>query len=264
MPELPDVEVFRRYLESKAMDQRIRSVEITSERILGNTGTRELIESLEGHSLTATRRHGKHLFTKLDKGGWLALHFGMTGFLSYFQPPEEGPNHIRLLLTFENGAKLAYDCQRKLGEINLISDPEHFIQDQKLGPDAAGEDLTLESFKELFSSSRAMIKSALTKQQRIAGIGNVYADEILFQAGVHPEKKAKELGEGSLEEIYGEMKKVLREAVRAEANLQKMPNNYLLPHRESRAKCPRCGTELKKIKVVGRGTYLCPSCQPSS
>ena len=123
MPELPDVEVFKHYLDSTALYQKISSAEVKNEKVLGDASARELERALGGKEFESTRRHGKYLLVELDGGGWLLLHFGMTGYLKYFKDMEDEPPHDRFLVTFDNGFHLAFDCQRMLGKVDLVGKP---------------------------------------------------------------------------------------------------------------------------------------------
>lgn len=261
MPELPDVQTFKSYLDATALHQRIAGVEIKAQDqvLFPKTSPERLVEELEGRSFLSTRRHGKYLLVELDDGRWLVLHFGMTGALKYFKDIEKEPDYDRVLFAFANGYHLAYISQRKIGEIEVVDSPQALIDDKELGPDASG--LGLEAFKRLLRGRRGMIKSALMDQALIAGIGNVYSDEILFQAGVHPRTKVQDLDEGTLERIHRTMKDVLETAVEHQAQPDRFPDDYVIPHRLGDGKCPVCGAELRRVEVSGRGAYYCPNRQ---
>lgn len=261
MPELPDVEVFKQYVDATALHQEITEVAVRSREILNDVSSRRLKGRLEGHRFESTRRHGKYLFVRVESGPWLVLHFGMTGFVSYFKDRDDEPPHARLLVSFSNGYHLAYDSQRKLGEILLIEDAQQFIQEKRLGPDALDPDFDFDAFRRTFGKGRAMIKSALMNQQRVAGIGNIYADEILFQAGIHPKKKLTQLGEEDYRKIFQAMKEVLQVAIERRANPEEFPDDYLIPHRQVGERCPNCPGTIEKVKISGRTAYFCPRCQ---
>jgi formamidopyrimidine-DNA glycosylase len=262
VPELPDVEVFKRYLDSTSLHQKIGSVEVKNKKILGEVPANKLRETLEGQELESTHRHGKHLFVQLDNDDWLMLHFGMTGWLKYFKDPKDEPSHARLLITFENGYHLAFDCQRMLGEVDLIEDPEEFIEDKRLGPDLL--ELDFPSFRKRFGGRKGTIKSALMNQQIIAGIGNIYSDEILFQARVHPGTGVDWLDEEVLKKLFEETQRVLRTAIEHQADPEKLPDSFLLPLRRKGEKCPRGNGMIERIKATGRTAYFCPACQSQS
>jgi formamidopyrimidine-DNA glycosylase len=259
MPELPDVEVFRRYLESTVLHKRIRTVEVYSHRILEGVSGKRLKSTLEGAALENTARHGKYLFARLDKGQELVLHFGMTGFLRYYKNEEREPGHERLRLRMENGYSLAYDDQRLLGRVFLAPDRDRFIDQRNLGPDALKVDF--QEFAQILGRGRGAIKSTLMNQKMLAGLGNIYTDEILFQARFHPETPVGSLGENQLRVVHGHMRAVLEQAIDARADPGRMPRNFLLPRRDEKESCPRCGGKVRKITVSGRAAYLCPACQ---
>jgi len=261
MPELPDVEIFKQYLDATSLHQQIDRVKVSSDDILKDISRRKLETALKNHRFESTRRHGKYLFVQPDSGSSLVLHFGMTGFLKYFKDPEKKPPHERVLIDFSNGYHLAYDCQRKLGEVGLIEDQEAFIAGGGLGPDALNPDFDLAALKKALSGTKAGVKSALMNQGLVAGIGNVYSDEILFQAGIYPKRKVNELDDEALERLFQATKDVLVKAVECRANPESFPSSFLIPHRREGAECPGCGGTVRALKVSGRKAYYCPDCQ---
>ncbi len=259
MPELPDVEVFKQYMESTSLHQKIARVEVPGPELLEGASPTRLKNMLEGSRFQETRRHGKNLFAGLDNGFWLVLHFGMTGFLAYYKNEESRPSHERLLIRFSNEYNLAYDCRRKLGQIGLTGDPDRFVKDRQLGPDPLDENFDLETFKKAMKGSRAMIKSALMDQRRVAGIGNIYSDEILFQAGIRPDLWTNKLSKEDLDKVYSEMvRNVLPAAIEAGARPDRLPSSFLIPHRRGDGICPKCGRALEKRKISGRTACFCP------
>jgi formamidopyrimidine-DNA glycosylase len=239
VPELPDVEVLKQYLDATSLHQDIQAVEVRDSRILEDISSERLKTGLKDHSFDSTRRHGKYLFAELSDGCWLVLHFGMSGELKYFKSMEKDPEYDQLLISFSNGYHLAYNAPRKLGLVALIEDMETFVQKKELGPDAMGLDLT--SFQELLSGRRGMVKSTLMNQQIIAGIGNVYSDEILFQARIHPRIGVKELDQETLRQLFNTMREVLQTAIDCRAIPDQFPSSYLTRHRNEGESCPNCG-----------------------
>jgi formamidopyrimidine-DNA glycosylase len=269
MPELPDVETMRRYLESTSLHQEIAGVElhaagvVPSEEVVEQTGVKELKDTLTGRSFASTRRHGKWLFVALDKDSdaFLVLHFGMTGGLKYFRDMEQEPEYDRVLFRFTNGYQLAYLSMRKLGEVAVIDDVEQFIDEKGLGPDALDPGFDLVAFRDAVDVRRAMVKSILMDQDTIAGIGNVYSDEILFHAGIHPRTTINHLGEETLEELFHTMKDVLKKAIEYQAEPERFPESFITRHRHDGGTCPICGSELESVKVSSRTAYYCPNRQ---
>lgn len=261
MPELPDVETFKRYLDSTALHERIEKAEVFSADLVKGISARELESVLAGRTLEETLRRGKFLLVRLDDGRFLVLHFGMTGYLEYFKEGEE-PDHTRMLLAFENGYHLAYVCMRKFGELGLVEDAETFFAERDLGPDAASDELDLARFRELLDGRRGMAKSTLMNQSILAGIGNVYSDEICFQAGIHPATPVADLSKEEIEALYEAMRAVLETTIERQADPEQLPEVYLSRHRDPDASCPRCGTQIATRRISGRRAYFCPRCQP--
>lgn len=257
MPELPDVQVFKEYLDATALHERIESVVVDGDRVLRDTTARALVRRLEGGELRSTRRHGKHLFSEVRGRGWLRLHFGMTGRLKYFKGAADEPDHTRLRLDFAGDYHLAYVNVRLFGEIGWVDDVDAFIDERGLGPDALEVDR--DGFRDALAGRSGAVKSALMNQAVLAGVGNIYADEVLFQAGVNPGAKVDQLEQRTLGAIHRALREVLEAAI--EARVQDFPDWFLLPHRDGDMTCPRCGGPLDKTKLSGRSTYFCPKDQ---
>lgn len=259
MPELPDVEGFRTYIESTSLHQTIEEVDVRSPEILEGISAPGLIRTLEGRRFESTRRHGKHLFIRLDAGGWLFYHFGMTGQPRHFKDMGEDPRYDRMLISFTNGFHLAYDCQRKLGSVGVTGSVDDFLREKKRGPDALGTDFP--TFRESLQGRRGAIKSALMNQRILAGIGNVYSDEILFQAQIHPKKPVNSLDGREFSGLFQSMGSVLRAGIDHTVRSRSLPDSFLLTHRGEGEGCPRCGGRVAKLKISGRTAYYCPKCQ---
>lgn len=257
MPELPEVEMARRYLEATALRQTIRATEVKDERILAKVSARELEEALAGKQFDCAMRHGKRLFLKITETLYLTLHLGLTGRLIYLESGTEEPSHTRMLISFENDCSLAFDDSRIFGEVSLAKSPQAFLAKRKVGPDAL--QLDLDGFLEIMNGRRGLIKPALLNQRIIAGLGNLYADEALFQAGICP--RARCLTIGQLSTLFSSIQKVLKTALATNADLEKLPEFYLLPHRHPKGRCPRDGANLSREKIGGRTSYYCPEHQ---
>ncbi len=260
MPELPDVAVYKQYLDSTALHQEIENLSIEDDRVLDGVSEDKLRDALVGHSFASTDRHGKNLLVKLDTGQRLRLHFGMTGSLKYYARDDRKPEYTPVVFRFTNDYALAYICKRLLGRVSLTESPEAFVFEEGLGPDAY--DLDEAQFIELLNNRRGAIKSALMSQELIAGIGNVYSDEILYQAGVHPKTPVTSLNRDSLSFLYHTMREVFETAINGRAEPENFPETYLTRSREEGQPCPRCGGTIQKIEVSGRSGYMCPGCQP--
>lgn len=259
MPELPDVEIFKRYLDATSLHQQIEKVQVHHSRILSGVNQKTLQNFLTGEKFEKTSRHGKHLFAKIG-GGWLRLHFGMTGYLKYYKNETQKPWHTRMHIRFCNDFQLAYVNQRLLGRVGWVEKPEDFISRKRLGPDALN-DTDCHRFKKLLAGRKGFLKSALMNQKVIAGLGNVYTDEILFQARVAPDKPVEDVSAKEFAALFKSMQTVLCKAVEAKANPEQFPKRFITPHRSKDGRCPRCGRKLEKITVAGRSGYFCPRCQ---
>lgn len=257
MPELPDVEAFRRYADATALHRPIEDVTLRSRLVEGVTA-QTVRRHLRGAKLTGTRRHGKHLFLRCSSQGWLRLHFGMTGYLQAWEVGDE-PEHTELRLDLAGGRHLAYVNQRKLGAISWTNDVDAFVANSGLGPDPLADGLHAADLDELLEGRRGTIKGALMDQSLLAGLGNVYVDEILFHAGIDPRSKARDLEE--IDSLDRAMREVIETAIEHQADPARLPSDWLLPHRQPDAPCPRCAGTITRIQVVGRATYLCPNHQ---
>jgi formamidopyrimidine-DNA glycosylase len=261
MPEYPEVELLKQYCDLTCLHQEIESVELREKIILEEGTIKDFERGLVGRSFETTCRHGKYLFLKLDDEGWLVLHFGMTGDLQYFKGRDQEPDYVQLLIEFANGYHLGMIMPRKLGKVRQIADAGDYIRWKGLGPDVMAQDFDLQAFLNALEGRRGMIKSALMNQEIMAGVGNVYSDEILFQARVHPKAKVNDLDQVTLRRIFDCLKDILGTLVDVRLERDKLPRNYLLPVRGAGEQCPYCQGEVKNIKVSGRSAYYCSSCQ---
>ncbi len=265
MPELPDVEAFRRVLAANALRKTIAEVVVNDARILGKLSARTFASRLKGAKLIEVRRHGKHLMAKLDQDGWLTLHFGMTGALEFVGKSGSEPPFTRVRLDFAGDGSLAYINKRMIGRIGLVEDAADFIAAEKLGPDALDRRFDFEAFKAAVLGRQRDVKSALMDQQILAGIGNIYSDEVLFQAKIDPAAPIDRLAPNELKRLFLQMRDVLKTAVSrgagSEQFVDRMPKGSLLPERHKGGRCPRCRSPLKIFKVGGRTAYCCPRCQ---
>lgn len=264
MPELPDVETFRRYLDATGLHQTIEGVTVEDSRVVAGASPEELEAYLRDRQLTGSDRHGKHLFAALDRGGWLELHFGMTGYLAYFRDPEEAPAYSHVRIRFDNGYQLAFVDRRKLGHVAPVPDLEAYLRELNLGVDALAPGLDAEGFRSLAEGRRGQVKCWLMDQETLAGLGNVYSDEVLFHAGLYPKYPLERLSPADLDYLFRALREVLAQAIEARVDPERMPADFLVPRRGKGAVCPRCGTELETLKACGRTAYWCPHCQPVS
>jgi formamidopyrimidine-DNA glycosylase len=259
MPELPDVETFKRYLDATSLHQQISGVDVRDAYVLKGVSPRELAQQLKGRRFESSRRHGKHLFVRTDGDLWLRLHFGMTGSLQYLKRDGPARVHTRVLFVFANNRPLAFDDQRKFGEIGLVEDIDKFLRERAVGPDALK--ISFPQFRDIFGKHRGAVKAILLNQKLIAGIGNIYADEILFRAYIHPATQISALTDNTIARLFRATRYILKKAIAAKADADLMPKSWLLPHRGKGGKCPRCGRDLRPATIGGRTAWFCAHCQ---
>lgn len=255
MPELPDVEIFRRFLERHGVGKTIDRMEVRAPGLLIDTTRRKLEKRAAGRRIAATRRHGKNLFAALDEGGAILLHFGMTGELSAWGPLEEEPRWTRLLFRFTDGSRLSFVDMRKFGFFGFVDSIDGYLADRSLGPDALA--IERREWLERSGRRRGAIKAALLDQSFLAGVGNLYADEILFQAKIHPARSLESLTPKVRARVFSIMKRVLQKGIDVEVDFNRLPRRWLLPNREKGHPCPRCGAALTVATIAGRTTYFC-------
>jgi len=259
VPELPDVEQFRDFFRRHAAGKTVNKVDVDP-AILRNATAEALERALPGHRFEEPKRHGKWLICWTD-GPALLLHFGMTGDLVWSGDEPERHRHDRLFLEFVEGGELRYRNMRKLGGAWLAHDRvegERILQG--LGPDALG--VSRKEFEARLSGRRGGVKAALMDQGFVAGVGNILADEILWQARLHPRRTIQSLTDEERARLYTDMRRVLRDAVRGYDYVARKRSWLSHVRGMTGAVCPRCGTPLARMVVAGRTTYFCPRCQP--
>jgi formamidopyrimidine-DNA glycosylase len=246
VPELPEAERARQQIE-RALDREIVAVDDTDTYVCRPHAPGEIAAALVGRRLTAAHRRGKFLWAETDDGGPdLGLHLGMAGRISVDEEP--APNHWdRFVLDFADGGRLALRDKRRLGRVRLEPDLTG------VGPDAAlvGRD----EFRARVGRGTAPLKARIMDQAVIAGVGNLLADEALWQAHLSP---VREAGSLSTEEL-DRLRRAIRAAVRSAVKLGGVHTGKLISHRERGGRCPRDGTELVRETVGGRTTYWCPA-----
>ena len=257
MPELPDVEGFRRYFRRYAAGRRVKGVRVLDRTMLRNSSAQALGRALRGRRLEQPRRHGKWLIA--PAGGPLVLmHFGMTGRLAWHG--EEAASlhrHDRLVLDLDGG-RLAYRNMRKFGGVWLARDEDEAGEvTGPLGPDAAG--LGRADLAGLLDRRRGSIKAALMDQRLLAGVGNLLADEILWRARIDPRTAVGRLSVDRLDRLHTELERTIRESNR-HAHIPRL-EGWLTGVRDDLGPCPRCGTGTRRATVAGRTTCWCPRCQ---
>jgi len=264
MPELPDVENYGRYFKRHGLRKTITGVHVGDTRALDHISQHQLQQHVVGARFTATRRHGKHLLARISTGGWLTMHFGMTGYLAAFKDEGDEPSHDRVRFDFGRSAHLGYIDPRLFGRVGYADDADAFIKAHKLGPDALDPKLDLARFKVALAGGGGL-KAALMDQSRLAGIGNIFADEILYQTKLHPLAPTGRLKPQQVKALFTAMRKVLKTAIAAGAGAEgyweRLPRTYLLRQRDKGGVCPRGHGPLSIMTAAGRTTYFCGKCQ---
>lgn len=273
MPELPEVETIARCLNPCLRGRVITRVECRYSGCIRGS-VQAYLSGLESRSIQAVRRRAKLLIMDLDLGRHLVFHLKMTGKLLMTSCAKgEVDKHTHLIFNFADQESLVYQDQRKFGYSALLSDQElrNWPFYASLGPEPLG--LGTEEFKKIFRSTRARVKAVLLDQSRIAGIGNIYADEALHLAGIHPATQCSSLSDSGLERLCTCLQEVLNRALdlggtsfRDYVDGLGRPGRYqdeFNVYGRAGLPCRQCGTELQKVRVAGRTSVFCPACQPS-
>jgi formamidopyrimidine-DNA glycosylase len=271
MPELPEVETIRRQIEPAIVGRAIESVEVLDERWTRPFDPREVERALVGRRIEAVERRGKYLLLRLDADRTLAMHLRMTGNLLLTEPDAK-PAHLRASIVLDDGTRLLFTDARRFGQaVVLQGDGLDDYFGSRLGIEPLSEALTAEELCRLASGRRAPLKSFLLNQAGVAGIGNIYADEALHRAALHPLSPAGSMKPEDCERLREGIVATLEAGLRsggasvddyrdARGEQGAMQDEFLVHTREGKP-CPRCGAEIRRIVVAGRSTYFCPSCQ---
>lgn len=257
MPELPEVEVFRRYLDNTSLHKEVINISVHDKKVL-SVNEEKLKQEITGNKFSSTSRLGKNLIVHLDSGKIMIIHFGMTGFLQFFSENEQIPKFSRVIFHFKND-NLSFVCRRKFGRIDLAEDLNQYQQKKKIGPDAL--ELSYDDFYEIFHKKNSVLKAALLDQNNIAGIGNWLADEIAFQSKLHPGTPLSNLSKNDFQLIHKKMHEIISTAIKEKSDYSKFPDKFFVNYRKENASCPGCEGVVQKIPLAGRTTYFCPSCQ---
>jgi formamidopyrimidine-DNA glycosylase len=259
MPELPEVESFRKYIVKTSFNKKIELAKLASPGMLLQTTEKQLLKILQGNEFESTFRHGKFLFIKLREHGSLMLHFGLTGDVEYIKAGENPPEKFALQFHFEDDTDLFFTDTRKMGKIALVEDVDSFIKSRGYGTDALK--IKEEDFIQKIQERKVAIKTVLMDQKIVAGVGNEFSDEILFQTKIHPASITTALPGKKLKVIYQAMVTILKEAVKSNANREKLEHYFFLDNRKAGLKCPRCKGVTALETIGGRSSYFCPRCQ---
>ncbi len=272
MPELPEVETIRRHLAPKVQGRRLARIEISDPRWCAPLGPTEVAAAVEGRRVDALARRGKYLVWDLEEDVYLLMHLRMTGTLLYDAEPDV--LYRRVLFALNDGHALSFCDPRRFGtgELVLGRPARDAFFAARLGIEPLSGELTGERLRALARGRRAPVKAFLLDQRRVAGVGNIYADEALFRARIHPLRPAGALKRPQLEALADAIRATLQAGLAAGgASIDDFRHpdgvagafqNEFLVHLRAGEPCPRCGSEIVKFVAAGRGTYACERCQP--
>lgn len=273
MPELPEVETVRRQLAVHVEGRTVAAVEISDPRWCAPQPPEEVETALVGRTIEQLQRRGKYLIAVLSSGARLLLHLRMTGILLWDPKPDAPYERVRFWLDDEH--QMAFCDPRRFGTGLVLHDADTAAAylDARLGPEPFDPDFSTELLGSVLRGRSAPIKAVLLDQKRIAGIGNIYADEALFRAGIHPARPARMIKPAQL----GPLREAILESLQAgidsggasiddfrhlDGARGSFQDDFLV-HRRERLPCPDCQRPVTKMVVAGRGTYVCETCQPA-
>jgi formamidopyrimidine-DNA glycosylase len=287
MPELPEVETIRRQLEREIVKKKIANVEVLTTKILKrNSKVSDLIKQIEGKYASVIDRKGKYLIIELDSAVLIVIHLGMSGQIQFVKkltkrlkkdevnPLTKIEKHTHIIFHFADGDQLRFVDPRTFGEFFITSRDDGVIAElSQLGFDPLDGNIRWVDFERLLKSHTCSLKTFLVDQSLIAGIGNIYADEILFAAGLRFDRDTSSLGPQEVRRLYRSIGEILLEAVRLRGsslddlaykdiygNLGEYQTQHMVYNRDKKP-CKRCRGIIEKTKVQGRTTYFCPLCQ---
>lgn len=272
MPELPEVETAARSLAAQVIGRRITAIEkLDWERMVETSTPADFRALLPGRSIAAVGRRAKWLLLTLDAGWTLALHLRMSGSVSVRAADEPADSYTHLVLALDDGRRLFFRDIRKFGRARLLDAAGLAALDASLGPEPLSDSFQAHSLARLLQGRRTPIKPLLLNQAVLAGLGNIYADESLWQARLHPLRPASSLQPGEIEALYQAICSVLTKAItHGGSTLRDYRDGYgqaggnqehFAVYQRAGQPCLRCGTPIVRMVVAQRGTHLCPQCQ---
>lgn len=268
MPELPEVETIRRDLAHDIRGKRIENVQILHPKVIKEPSPEQFKRRLKGVTFKDFLRRAKVLIIEFSSGDYLVVHLRMTGQLIYSKKKQD---KARVIFCLSNGEYLNFNDQRLFAQLHLVSDWRKLKFIQSLGPEPLEKDFTLDKFKQMLATKRTKIKPLLLDQKFIAGIGNIYAQEALFVAGILPTRPANKINSPEVNQLYQAIQEILKEAIQYKGS---SVDNYVNGRGEQgkyhlRLKvyarkgqpCFKCPGKIEKSSLGGRGTCFCPKCQ---
>lgn len=273
MPELPEVETIKNDLRALVLGRTIKKVEVLDPPVVKNGVPKGFEQGLVGQQIVDVGRRAKYLLIKLSSGRYLVVQLMLTGQLLVVEPREPLKPSTRLILYLDDGRQMRLVDSRRFARVRLVEPAElntklHLDQ---LGPEPLNERFTAEDLAERLRGRGATIKSLLLDQRVVAGLGNIYADEVLFKARIHPAEPAKNLSNDQIRRLYEAIRETLREAIshrgtttrsyRDALGRKGQHQQYLLVHTRFGKPCQGCPGRVEKTTIAGRQTFFCPSCQ---
>jgi formamidopyrimidine-DNA glycosylase len=270
VPELPEVETVRRRLEPVLVGRRFERVEIEDARLTRPEDPAEVAAELTGERVAAVDRRGKYLVVRFESGRVLLVHLRMTG--NVLHAPAGDVSHRRAVVKLDDGSDVVYRDVRRFGTWLLVEPGElDPYLGTRLGGEPLGRAFTTKSLAARLSGRKAPVKAALLDQRTLAGLGNIYVDEALWRARIHPLRPARELEPGEVRALREGIKRALEAGIRRhgatlrdyrqpDGSRGSMQNEFKVYGRTDEP-CDRCGTPIVKTRAGGRGTWYCPTCQ---
>ncbi len=269
MPELPEVETIKNELLPYITGRCVTGVTLLWEGIVRQPSTEEFCSRIIGQKLTGIERRGKYLIVSLSGGDLLIIHLKMTGSLLIGRDLSELPRFTRAIIRLDKDTNIYFRDPRKFGLMWLVKDENSIVG--KLGPEPLEAEFTPQLLAQRLAKRKAPMKALLCDQELIAGVGNMYADEALFAAKIHPLRAGGSLSQEEVERLHSTIRQVLRAAIgnkgastdtyiRPDGTLGTAHSEFKVAHGSSKT-CPNCGMPIERIVVRNRGTYFCPRCQ---
>jgi len=274
MPELPEVETYVRDLEPLLGGRTVIGAQILWPRIIAEPDPERFVQQIVGQRFVRFGRRGKYMLLGLESGATLIVHLRMTGHL-FVQPAEAVPDkHTHVVLWLDDERQLHYQDSRKFGRLWLVEQPDAVVA--KLGPEPLDTSFEVGALAAKLAKRKAPIKATLLDQSVLAGVGNIYADEALYQAGIHPTRRADQLSLEELERLCGAIQTILTQAIASKGSSlgDSSIQNFLRPNGEQGSYrsahqvydrkgelCLRCGGKIERLVIAQRSAHFCPDCQ---
>lgn len=272
MPELPEVETIVSELAPRVAGKTADRVDVIVPTTIAHAGPEQFESQLVGERIERIWRRGKHIVMDLSSGNKLVVHLRMTGRLLLREKGDAADKYVRVVIGLDSGQELRLADARRFARMSIV-DPEHFERlSAALGPEPLGEEFTPETLEGIVNRRGGRIKAVLLDQRNLVGLGNIYVDEALFEAGIHPAAPTASLSRDDIKRLFLAVRRVLSAGV---ADRGTTFDSYLdafgkpgghqhklQVYRRAGKPCPRCSAAIDRIVVGGRGTHFCPKCQP--